>query len=55
MDVHLVVKYAVHHSKTVLTPSFVQCWPVLEILDFSKEVTLLLHSKLPVAFWTHVR
>ena len=27
MDVHLVVKYAVHHSKAVLMPSFLQCWP----------------------------
>ena len=27
MDVHLVVKYAVHHSKAVLAPSFFQCWP----------------------------
>ena len=26
MDIHLVVKYAVHHSKAVLAPSFFQCW-----------------------------
>ena len=26
-DIHLVVKYAVHHSKAVLAPSFFQCWP----------------------------
>ena len=28
IDVHLVVKYAVHHSNAVLEPSFFQCWPV---------------------------
>ena len=28
MDIHLVVKYAVHHSKAVLAPYFFQCWPV---------------------------
>ena len=28
MDIHLVVKYAVHHSKAVLAPSFFQCWIV---------------------------
>ena len=28
MDIHLVVKYAVHHSKAVLAPSFFQCCPV---------------------------
>ena len=28
MYVRLVVKYSVHHSKAVLTPSFYQCWPV---------------------------
>ena len=28
MDIHLVVKYAVHHSQAVLAPSFFQCWPV---------------------------
>ena len=27
MDIHLVVKYAVHHSKAVFAPSFFQCWP----------------------------
>ena len=29
MDIHLVVKYAVHHSKSVLAPSFFQCWSAL--------------------------
>ena len=24
MDIHLVVKYAVHHNKAVLTPTFFQ-------------------------------
>ena len=28
IDVHLIVKYAVHHSKAVLMPCFFQCWPV---------------------------
>ena len=27
MDIHLVVKYAVHHSKAILAPYFFQCWP----------------------------
>ena len=27
IDIHLVVKYAVHHSKAVLAPSVFQCWP----------------------------
>ena len=31
MDVHLVVKYAVHHSNAVLAPSFFQCFPVLRV------------------------
>ena len=26
MDIHLVVKYAVHHNTAVLTPSFFQHW-----------------------------
>ena len=35
MDVHLVVKYVVHHSKAVLASSFFQCWPVLSVLQGS--------------------
>ena len=31
MDIHLVVKYAVHHSKAVLAPSFFQCWPAYTV------------------------
>ena len=27
VEIHLDVKYAVHHSKAVLAPSLFQCWP----------------------------
>ena len=45
MDFHLVVKYAVHHSKAVLAPSF---FNVGQLRQLSKEVTLLVRSMLPV-------
>ena len=35
MDIHLVVKYAVHHSKAVLAPSFFQYWPAWTVVHGS--------------------
>ena len=45
MDIHLVVKYAVHHSKAVLAPFSSN---VGQLRQLSMEVTLLVRSKLPV-------